>query len=94
MPKGRGISRTTDEKARLRGCINRSLSVIDHARRLQAGEDMTGKFSAFFTREEEKRLGAGADMLDVLESVLKKPEAGRLWGCSQRERDALEDYRL
>ena len=83
-----------DEKARLRGCINRSLSVIDHARRLRAGEDMSGKFAALFVREEEKRLDAGEEVLDVLESVLKKPEAGRFWGCSQQERDALEDYRL
>jgi hypothetical protein len=83
-----------DEKARLRGCINRSLSVIDHARRLQAGEDMSGKFSALFKSEEDKRLDAGEEVLDVLESVLKKPEASRFWWCSQQERDALEDYRL
>ena len=83
-----------DEKARLHGCINRSLSVIDHARRLRAGEDMSGKFSALFKREEEKRLDAGEEVLDVLESVLKKPEASRFWWCSQQERDALEDYRL
>ena len=83
-----------DEKARLHGCINRSLSVIDHARRLQAGEDMSGKFSALFKSEEDKRLDAGEEVLDVLESVLKKPEASRFWGCSQQDRDALEDYRL
>lgn len=55
---------------------------------------MSGKFAALFVREEEKRLDAGEDVLDVLESVLKKPEAGRFWGCSQQEPDALEDYRL
>lgn len=83
-----------DEKARLHGCINHSLGVINHARRLHEGEDMSGKFRALFKSEEDKRLEAGEDVLDVLESVLKKPEDGRLWRCSQQERDPLEDYRL
>jgi len=83
-----------DEKARLLGCINRSLSVINHARRLRAGEDISGKFDAMFKREEEKRLEQGEDVLDVLESALKKRESDALWHCSHQERNPLEDYRL
>jgi hypothetical protein len=83
-----------DENRRLNGCLNRTLSVINHARRLRAGEDMSGKFETMFKREEEKRLEQGEDVLDVLESALKKRESGALWQCSHQERDPLEDYRL
>lgn len=83
-----------DENRRLNGCINRTLSVINHARRLRAGEDMSGKFEAIFKRDEEKRLEQGEDVLDVLESALKKRESGVLWQSSHQERDPLENYRL
>lgn len=62
----------------LRYAYNLPTDAILQGLRLRAGEDISGKFSALFKHEEEKRLEASEEMLDVLESVLKKPEVGRL----------------
>ena len=88
------LRQALDERQKLRGSINRSLSLIQYARRLQAGEESNARTAFLFKREEEKRLDQGENILDILESVLTTPHATLFEGCTYTESDPLADYRL
>jgi len=72
--------------------IHRAQSVIDDARKLQAGEDITSKH-LFFTSNENKRLREGEDPLDVIESVLKNADPELFLDLDTTD-NPLEQYRL
>lgn len=79
------------ECRRLHTTLNDALALIESARRLRAGEDLSRRFVPLLT--EVQRLQQGEDVLDVLESVLKAQPANGLDTGGARP-DLLEEHRL
>jgi hypothetical protein len=72
--------------------LGRVQSIIASARRLQAGESLGGKLGLLY--EEDKKLAAGEDPLEVIAWALSDEAArGGFWG-SGSNLDPLEEYRL
>jgi hypothetical protein len=72
--------------------LNRVRSIIADARRLQAGESLGGILGLI--HEEEKKLAAGEDPLEVIAWALSDDTPdGWLWGDGS-SRDPLDEYRL
>lgn len=85
-----------EEKRRLRGIISSAGAVIDYARKIKAGDDLSfeRRFGLGLSAEKE-RLDKGDDVLEVLESVLQQKEAeAELFQGRASMRDAFEDSRL
>jgi hypothetical protein len=72
--------------------LSRVQSVIEDARRLKAGEPLGGLFGLL--HEEEKKLAAGEDPLDVIAWVLSDAGARGWFGGNDTDRDPLEEYRF
>jgi len=72
--------------------ISRVNSIIANARRLQAGESLGGRIGLLY--EEDKKLAAGDDPLDVIAWTLSD-EGSRGWfGGDGTKPDPLEEYRF
>jgi hypothetical protein len=72
--------------------ISRVNSIIANARRLQAGESLGGRIGLLY--EEDKKLAAGDDPLDVIAWTLSG-EGSRGWfGGDGTKPDPLEEYRF
>ena len=72
--------------------ISRVQSIIEDTRRLKAGESLDGLFGLL--REEEKKLAAGEDPLDVIAWVLSDEGVRGWFGGNDTDRDPLEEYRF
>ena len=85
--------RTRQQKiASLEHRLGRVQSIIANARRLQAGESLGGLFGLL--HEEDKKLAAGEDPLDVIAWVLSDEGARGWFGGDGAGRDPLEEYRF
>jgi hypothetical protein len=85
--------RTRQQKiASLEHRLGRVKSIIEDARRLKAGESLGGLFGLL--HEEDKKLAAGDDPLDVIAWTLSD-EGSRGWfGGDGTKPDPLEEYRF
>jgi hypothetical protein len=86
------ILRTRQQRiASLEHRLGRVQSILANARRLKAGESLDGIFGLL--HEEDKKLAAGEDPLDVIAWVLSDEAPSGFWGNGDNP-DPLDEYRL
>lgn len=86
------MEKRQNENRRLRGRVENTLRVLDYARRLRSGDDLT-ESGLLFKHEEEKRLDQGEDALDVIQSMLEG-EYSDFMEATATIKDPLDAYRL
>jgi hypothetical protein len=85
--------RTRQQKiASLEHRLGRVKSIIANARRLQAGESLGGRIGLLY--EEDKKLAAGEDPLDVIAWAVSDENARGWFGGNDTDWDPLEEYRF
>ena len=72
--------------------LSRVQSIIASARRLKAGESLDGLFGLL--HEEDRKLAAGEEPLDVIAWALSDEGARGWFGGNGTDPDPLEEYRL
>jgi hypothetical protein len=78
----------------LRTKIERALYAIRESRRLRNQPEPENRMDALFLSDETKRLMAGEDVMDVVESCLKNPPTLLFQPDIQLNTDPLQAYRL
>jgi len=71
------------------GCVK---SIIANASRLKAGESLGGRLGLF--REEDKKLAAGEEPLEVIAWALSDESPRGWFGGNGTDQDPLEEYRF